>query len=308
MGEDTTAQELGGPRVHGRNGVCDFTVANDVDAIFLARQLLTYLPASAGEHLPLAEPLDPAGEEDPGDVVPLSGRKVYDVRAVIDSIADAGSVLEASPKWAPNIVTAFARIEGGPVGIVANQPRYLGGVIDTAASEKATLFVELCDRFGLPLVVLVDTPGFMPGIRQEREGVIRRGASLLRAFAAARVPKLTVILRKAFGGAVITMNSRDLGADLTLAWSSAELGIMGARQAVGVVHRRELAAAEDPEALLTKLADDYAARHLTARSAARSGHVDEVIRPGETRGRVGAALSALASRKGGCGNVRNIPL
>ena len=293
MGEDTTAQELGGPRVHGRNGVCDFTVANDVDAIFLARQLLTYLPASAGEHLPLAEPLDPAGEEDPGDVVPLSGRKVYDVRAVIDSIADAGSVLEASPKWAPNIVTAFARIEGGPVGIVANQPRYLGGVIDVAASQKGASFIRTCNQYGVPLVALVDTPGFLPGSSQESAGVIRHGATLLHAFAASTVPRFTVVLRKAFGGAYITMNSKDLGADLYLAWNRAELGIMGAEQAVGVVHRRALAAAPDPGEERRRLADEYADEHLSARAAARTGAVDEIIEPSETRTRLAWALSTM---------------
>jgi acetyl-CoA carboxylase carboxyltransferase component len=279
--------------VHGRNGVCDFTVANDVDAIFLARQLLTYLPASAGEHLPLADPLDPAGEEDPGDVVPLSGRKVYDVRAVIDSIADAGSVLEASPKWAPNIVTAFARIEGGPVGIVANQPRYLGGVIDVAASQKGASFIRTCNQYGVPLVALVDTPGFLPGSSQESAGVIRHGATLLHAFAASTVPRFTVVLRKAFGGAYITMNSKDLGADLYLAWNRAELGIMGAEQAVGVVHRRALAAAPDPGEERRRLADEYAVEHLSARAAARTGAVDEIIEPSETRTRLAWALSTM---------------
>ena len=200
MGEDITAEDLGGPRVHGRNGVCDFTVANDVDAIFLARQLLSYLPASAGENLPVAAPVDPAGADDPGDVVPLE-RPARLRRALGDrSIADAGSVLEASPKWAPNLVTAFARIEGGPVGIVANQPRYLGGVIDVAASQKGAEFVRTCNMYGVPLVVLVDTPGFLPGSNQESLGVIRHGSKLLHAFASSTVPRFTVVLRKAFGG------------------------------------------------------------------------------------------------------------
>jgi acetyl-CoA carboxylase carboxyltransferase component len=306
-GEDNTPQSLGGPEVHERNGVCQLVVDSDVDSIFLVRQLLGYLPQHAGADLPTAAAADPEGP-DPGALVPLDPRRPYDVRDVTRAIVDGGSLLELAPRWAPNLVTALARLDGRPVGVIANQPRELGGVLDADAGQKGGRFVRTCNAYGIPLLVLVDTPGFMPGRAQESGAVIRHGAKLLHAFAEATVPRITVVLRKAFGGAYITMNSRDLGADLTLAWSNAELGIMGARQAVGVVHRRELAAADDPEALRTRLADDYAARHLTARSAARSGHVDEVIRPGETRGRVSAALSALASRRGGCGNVRNIPL
>jgi acetyl-CoA carboxylase carboxyltransferase component len=191
------------------------------------------------------------------------------------------------------MVTAFARLEGSTVGVVANQPAWLGGVIDAEAAEKAALFVASCERFGIPVVVLVDTPGFMPGKGQERAGVIRHGASLLRAFAAARVPKVTVVLRKAYGGAVITMNSKELGADMVFAWPSAEIGIMAARQAVGIVHRRELEAAPDPSAALDGLASGYADEHLNAGAAAAAGFVDEVIDPGETRARLGWALTAL---------------
>jgi acetyl-CoA carboxylase carboxyltransferase component len=291
-GEKITAKELGGPAVHGRNGVCHFTVPTDVDAIFLTRQLLTYLPASKGEALPIAPAAEPAGP-DPGAVVPLDARRIYDVRAVIDGIVDADSFLEASPHWAPNLVTGFARIEGGPIGIVANQPRHLAGVIDVAASEKGAEFVRTCNAFGVPLVVLVDTPGFLPGSSQEALGVIRHGAKLLRAFAASTVPRFTVVLRKSFGGAYITMNSKDLGADLYLAWSRAELGIMGADQAMGVVHRRALAVAADPVEERRRLAEAYSLEHLTAQAAARTGAVDEVIRPGETRVRLACALSMM---------------
>jgi acetyl-CoA carboxylase carboxyltransferase component len=191
------------------------------------------------------------------------------------------------------MVTGLGRLDGRPVGVIANQPRYLGGVIDAEAAEKAALFVNSCDRFGLPLVVLVDTPGFMPGSRQEHNGVIRHGAALLRAFAGATVPKLTVVLRKAYGGAVITMNSRDLGADLVFAWPQAELGIMAARQAVGIVNRRQLEAAPDPDMARAELADSYAEEHLGAVTAAASGFVDEVIEPIETRERLAWALGAL---------------
>jgi methylmalonyl-CoA decarboxylase subunit alpha len=209
-------------------------------------------------------------------------------------VIDSRSLLELCPRWARNVVTALARIDGRPVGIVANQPHHLGGVLDAEGSEKAARFVRFCDSFGLPLVAFVDTPGFMPGSRQEQAGVIRHGASLVRAFAGARVPKLTVVLRKSYGGAYITMNSRDLGADLVLAWPDAELGIMSARAAVGIVHRRELQAASDLEAEHARLASVYADRHLRASAAAASGFVDEIIEPSETRARLAWALLTLA--------------
>ena len=281
-GEDVTARQLGGPAVHARNGVSHFTVATDIDAIFVVRQLLTYLPASAWASPPTALPAEPAGP-DPGGVVPIEGRRAYDMRDAIDGIVDADSLLEYAREWAPNLVTAFARIDGATVGVVANQPRHLGGVIDADASQKGARFVRTCNAFGIPLVVLVDTPGFLPGSTQEAIGVIRHGAKLLHAFAEATVPRFTVVLRKAFGGAYITMNSKDLGADLYLAWTRAELGIMGADQAVGVVHRRTLAAAGDPAGERRRLADAYAVEHLTAQAAARMGAVDAVIRPAETR-------------------------
>jgi acetyl-CoA carboxylase carboxyltransferase component len=296
-GEAITARELGGPGVHRRNGVCDFTVATDIDAIFIVRQLLGYLPSSAGERPPPAGALEPAGP-DPGAAVPLDSGRVYDVRTAIEGIVDADSLLEAAPRWARNLVTALARIDGRPVGIVASQPRHLGGVIDAEASQKGARFVRMCDAFGLPLVVLVDTPGFLPGSGQEAAGAIRHGAGLLRAFAAARVPRITVVLRKAFGGAYITMNSKAIGADLYLAWTRAQVGIMGAEQAVGVLHRRVLAAANDPAHERRRLAEAYAGEHLSAHAAARIGAVDEVIRPPETRARLTWALAALAEDRG----------
>jgi acetyl-CoA carboxylase carboxyltransferase component len=183
------------------------------------------------------------------------------------------------------------------VGIVANQARYLGGVIDAAGAEKAARFVSFCDRWRLPLIVLVDTPGFLPGTAQERAGVIRRGADLLHAFAAATVPRLTVVLRKGYGGGYITMNARDLGADLVLAWPGAEIGIMGPRQAVQIMHRRALAAAPDPDAELRRLSAAYAGEHLDVAVAARDGHVDEVVEPSETRDRLAHALAVLTPRQ-----------
>jgi acetyl-CoA carboxylase carboxyltransferase component len=293
LGEEISAVDLGGPRVHEHNGVCHLVERDELSAASRVRELLGYLPAAAGAPLPLVAASGPE-IADPSSVVPSEPRRVYDVRDALRGIVDAGSLLELCPRWARNVVTTLARIEGRPVAIVANQPHHLAGVLDAESSEKAARFVGFCNSFGLPLIAVVDTPGFMPGSKQERAGVIRHGASLVRAFAAARVPKLTVVLRKSYGGAYITMNSRDLGADLVLAWPEAELGIMSARAAVGVVHRRELRAADDVEALRARLADDYAAEHLRADAAAASGFVDELVEPADTRDRLASALWTLA--------------
>jgi acetyl-CoA carboxylase carboxyltransferase component len=293
LGEEIGMEALGGPRVHARNGVCHLVAEDGAGAIEATRHLLSLLPQSIGEP---PSPVLPAGPEgaDPGARVPASQRKVYDVREVAAAILDQGSLLELSPRWAPNMVTAIARLEGRSVGLIANQPRAMGGVIDAAASEKGALFVAACDRFRLPLLVFVDTPGFMPGRRQEELGVIRHGASLLRAFAGATVPKVTLVLRKAFGGAAITMNSKDLGADVVFSWPGAQIGIMAARQAVGIVHQRALREGGGPSR--EELAEEYAAEHLTAAAAAASGFVDEVIDPAESRDRLAWALRSLGGR------------
>jgi acetyl-CoA carboxylase carboxyltransferase component len=293
MGEEISMEDLGGPRVHGRNGVCHLVAADADAAIEATSHLLDLLPQAIGDPPEIVAAVDPDGR-DPGLTVPDEQRKAYDIRDVAASILDAGTLLELSPRWAPNMVTAIARLEGRSVGLIANQPRAMGGVIDATASEKAALFVASCDRFGLPLVVFVDTPGFMPGKRQEELGVIRHGASLLRAFAGASVPKVTLVLRKAFGGAAITMNSKDLGADVVFSWPGAQIGIMAARQAVGIVHHRALKEEGGPSH--DELADAYAAEHLTAPAAAASGWVDEVIDPSVSRDRLGWALRSLGGR------------
>jgi methylmalonyl-CoA decarboxylase subunit alpha len=307
MGEDVDAASLGGPRVHSSNGVSQFVAADDRAAVELVRSLLAYLPSRAGQQLPFAVPVAPP-PGDPSGGVPASGRQVYDIRGVIAGLVDGGELLEVSERWARNMVTSLARIEGRPVGVIANQPWFLGGVIDATAAQKAARFVRTCNAFGLPLVVLVDTPGFLPGTRQEQAGVIRHGAKLLHAFAEAVVPKLTVVLRKAYGGAYICMNSKDLGADLALAWPDAEIGIMGPRQAVGVVHRRALADADDPEAERDRLADEYAADHLSAGVAAQQGFIDEIVAPADTRARLAGALAALSGPSGFGNGPGNIPL
>ncbi len=293
LGETVDAEQLGGTRVHERNGVCQFVAADDLDASRLARELLGYLPSHRDLAAPVLECRPPSGL-DPASIVPPEPRRIYDVRDVISTIVDGGEMLEISAGWARNLVTGLARIDGRTVGVIANQPRYLGGVLDAASSEKGARFVAKCDSFGIPLLVLVDTPGYMPGMRQESAGVIRYGAAFVHAFAQATVPRITLILRKAFGGAFITMNSKDLGADYVFAWPQAEIGVMGARPAVGVMHRRQLAAAEDPEAERDRLAEHYAETQLRPEVAAARGFVDELIEPWDTRERLMWAFDSLA--------------
>jgi acetyl-CoA carboxylase carboxyltransferase component len=293
LGEDVEAVALGGVRVHQRNGVCHFVTPTVTEAAKRAREILGYLPAHAGARAPSAEARPPSSP-DPAEPVPADPRGVYDVRSVLAGIVDGASFLEIARGWARNLVTGLARVEGRTVGIIANQPRYLGGVLDVDASQKGARFVSQCNAFGVPLVVLVDTPGFMPGTHQEAAGVIRHGAAFVHAFAHATVPRITVILRKAFGGAFITMNSKDLGADYVFAWPHAEIGVMGAASAVGIIHRRDLAEAPDRDSLRRTLAEGYAETHLGPDVAASHGFVDELIAPGATRQRIAHALRSLA--------------
>jgi len=293
--EEVTIEELGGARVHRRNGVCQLVATSEQQAIAHVRDLLSFLP----QHRlapPLARMHRGGPARDPITLLPRRRSGYYDIRGVIRALADDEHLLELDERWGRNMVTGFVRIGGRPAGVVANQPRHIGGVIDGVAAEKAAGFIERCDTYGLPLVVLVDTPGFMPGTRQEHGGVIRRGAQLVRAFAAASVPRFTVVLRKAYGGAFIAMNARQLGATLAYAWPGAEIGIMDARTAVKLIHRQEIAAAPDPESLVEQLACSYANERCEARAAARGGFIDEVIEPCETRDRLRLALATFASQ------------
>jgi acetyl-CoA carboxylase carboxyltransferase component len=292
-GEIVDAPELGGPRVHTANGVCHAVAADERSAAQLARRLLEHLPQSAGERPSISSSSAPPPGHPPDLYVPREPRKVYDITTVAHAILDDTETIEISPRYAKNIVCLFGRLAGRPVGVVANQPRHLGGVIDAAASQKASRFVRTCNSFGVPLIVLVDTPGFLPGVKQERDGVIRHGAKLVYAFAEASVPRITVMLRKAYGGAAIAMNSKQLGADYVLAWPTAEVGVMAAQQAVEIIHRGEIAAAPDPAAAAAELAERYAAEQLSLRAAVGEGFVDEVISPEETRPRLVAALASL---------------
>ncbi|MFP5363613.1 MAG: acyl-CoA carboxylase subunit beta [Thermoleophilia bacterium] len=309
MGEDIDASTLGGPKVHERNGVCQLVAEGDLDAAWLVRDLLDYLPQHAAEvprRWPSIDPFEGASDE----AVPDEKRCVYDVRDVVRTLVDGGRLLEINARWARNMLTGFARLDGRTVGIVANQPRYLGGVLDANAATKGAKFVRTCDLYGIPLVVLVDTPGFLPGSGQEKIGVIRHGAKLVHAFSAATVPRVTVVLRKAFGGAFIAMNSRELGADLVLAWPQAQLGVMGGKQAVDLVKRKAIKAADDPAAARDEFAAEYERDWLSSETAAREGVVDEVVAPASTRRRLCDALGMLAAV---CAErerpiMRNVPL
>ena len=306
-GEDVDGATLGGTRVHDRNGVCQIVADSDLDAAWVVRDLLDYLPQNSDEGSQQWPAVDPPGGH-PDRAVPAEQRKVYDVRDVLRTLVDGGRVLELNAKWARNIVTAYVRIDGRSVGVIANQPKSLGGALNSEAACKAARFVNSCDAFGLPLVVLVDTPGFLPGLKQEAGGVIRHGSKLVHAFAAASVPRVTVVLRKAYGGAFIAMNSRELGADLVLAWPRAQLGVMGPKQAVDLVHRREIAAADDQSRARDRFAARYAAEHLTAASAAAEGVIDEIVAPAATRARLMAALRTLSTPERPVRPARNIQL
>ncbi len=290
-GEDVSFAELGGSRVAERSGLASVVASDAVAAAMCARQILTYLPSRVGEPPPIVRGWR-APSDDPSIGVPSAAKATYDVRAVIDRIVDIGSFTELRAGGARNICVGFARLEGRAIGIVANQPRFLAGAIDIDAARKGAWFVELASRMGLPLAVLVDTPGFLPGTAQECGGVIPAGAAFLSSFVEARVPKATVVVRKAFGGAYIVMNARDLGADYTFAWPSAEIAVLGAQGAVRILERKRLAEADDPEGLRADLEEAYRERFLSPWPAARGGFIDEVIEPQDTRKRLVAALCA----------------
>jgi len=290
-GEDVDARALGGPEVHGtRTGSAHLVAPDDDAALALTRRLLGYLPSSAWSGAPTVAPVAPA-HDDPGSVVPATSRDPYDVRDVLAGIVDADSLLELQAGWARNLVVGFARIDGATVGIVANQPAWLAGVLDAAASEKGARFVRFCDAFGIPLVVLVDVPGFLPGTSQEHGAVIRRGAKLLHAFTSATVPRVSLVLRKAYGGAYIVMNSRSIGADAVLAWPGAELAVVGAEGAADLVFRRELEAHPDRrEALI----ETYRRDAMDVGVAAGRGSVSEIVDPRDSRDALATLLRSLA--------------
>jgi len=301
-GEEVTMDALGGADAHGQlSGVSHFTAPSDREAVLLARRLLGYLPLNNLEEPPDAEPRPPAeaAARELVRVVPEATDAPYDVHAVVERLVDLGSFLEVQAGWATNLVVGFARLDGRAIGLVANNPASLAGTLDINASTKGARFVRFCDAFNLPLVTLVDVPGFLPGLAQEHGGIIRHGAKLLYAYAEATVPLLTVILRKAYGGAYDVMCSKHLGGDLNLAWPTAEIAVMGAEGAVQILYRRELEAATGPEreALRQRLAGEYAREFLNPYLAAERGYIDDVIDPAETRARLVDGLRVLSSKR-----------
>jgi acetyl-CoA carboxylase carboxyltransferase component len=299
VGEDVTAEELGGARVHCRtSGVGDLEVADDEACIARIREYLAYFPSHNGEPPPAHATADPADRRDEAllDVLPDSGRQPYDMYDVIRRIVDDGAWLDLKPRWARTIITCLARMGGRPVGIVANQPRHLGGILDNDSADKAARFVNLCNAFGLPLVFLMDVPGFMVGTQVEAAGIIRHGAKMLHAVAGATVPKVTVVLRKAYGAGYYVMNGRAYEPDLIVAWPSAEISVMGAEGAVEIVFRKEVEAAADPEAKRAELIEAYR-RLIDVYIPARNAMIDDVIDPRETRPTIIRALEMAESKR-----------
>ncbi len=285
-GEEVTFEELGGAVTHAsKSGVAHLTAPDEESALEDARYLLTFLPQSNAHPAPFDEPTDPIDRESPelDSLVPDEPTKPYDIKRVISAVVDDAEFLEIQPLFAENIVCGFARLGGQSVGIVGNQPKALAGVLDINSSEKAARFVRTCDAFNVPLVTFVDVPGFLPGTAQEWGGIIRHGAKLLYAYCEATVPKLTVITRKAYGGAYDVMSSKHVRADFNFAWPSAEVAVMGPEGAVNIIFRHELAEADDPDARRAELIAEYKERFANPYSAAERGYVDEVIEPRRTR-------------------------
>jgi propionyl-CoA carboxylase beta chain len=298
--EDVTFDELGGADVHAeRSGVAHFEADDEQSCLALLRRLAGYLPSNNLDPAPIVPTEDPHDREDRAldEIVPDQPSKAYDMTDVIRRVVDEGGMLQVHERWARNIVCAFARLDGRTVGIVAQQPMVLAGVLDIDASIKAARFVRFCDAFNIPLVTFVDVPGFLPGTAQEHGGIIRNGAKLLYAYAEATVPKLTVITRKAYGGAYDVMSSKHIRGDYNVAWPSAEIAVMGPEGAVNVIYREELARAKDPDRRRSELVAEYVARFANPYVAAERGYVDDVIEPHETRPRLIAALRSLAGKR-----------
>ena len=309
-GEDVSFEELGGAHAHNvKSGVAHYQAKDEDDCLEFARELLSYLPSNNLDDPPVLAPAapvttgpDPLLEVTDADagldtLIPDSPNQPYDMHHAITSVLDDGEFLEIQAGFAPNIVIGFGRVEGASVGVVANQPMHLAGSLNIDASDKAARFVRTCDAFNIPVLTFVDVPGFLPGTGQEWGGIIRHGAKLIYAYAEATVPKITVITRKAYGGAYDVMGSKHLGGDINLAWPTAQIAVMGAQGAVNILYRRELAAAEDPEALRAQRVAEYEDTLANPYIAAERGYVDAVIRPAETRPQVIRALRALRAKR-----------
>jgi acetyl-CoA carboxylase carboxyltransferase component len=298
--ETVDREHLGGASIHTQvSGVAHLAAPDEAHAMDLARLILGYLPQNNLSDPPVLPSTDPVDRRDPelDTIVPDDPSQPYDMRDVIGRIVDRDTFLELQPAWAANIITGFARLDGRSVGVVAQQPSVLAGSLDIDASDKGARFVRMCDAFNVPLLTLVDVPGFLPGVAQEHGGIIRHGAKLLYAYCEATVPKVTVITRKAYGGAYDVMSSKHVGGDINLAWPTARIAVMGAEGAVGIIFREELAAAEDTAAATQELTRRYEEMFANPWVAASRGYVDDVIEPSETRPRVIDAFRMLEGKR-----------
>jgi acetyl-CoA carboxylase carboxyltransferase component len=298
--EDVSFEDLGGASVHAeRSGVCHVAGDNEGDTLYMVRKLLGYLPQNNMEDAPLGQAVDDPLRMDEAldNLIPPSPDKPYDIRDAVRRIVDNGQFFEIHENFAPNIVVGFSRLAGHSVGIVGNQPMFLAGVLDIAASEKGARFVRFCDAFNIPLITFEDVPGFLPGTEQEHHGIIRAGAKLLYAYCEATVPKLTVITRKAYGGAYCVMSSKHIRGDVNLAWPSAEIAVMGPDGAVNVISRRDIEQAQDPAARKAELVEEYRQKFASPYVAAQRGFIDDVIQPRETRPRLINALEMLQNKR-----------
>jgi acetyl-CoA carboxylase carboxyltransferase component len=300
MHEEVTHEELGGAPVHNtKSGVAHFNSDSEAACLSQIRELLSFLPSNNAEDPPSKDPTDDPERRDPelDEIVPDNPNKPYDMKDVILRVVDDRDFLEVHRDFAPNIVVGFARMDGRPVGIIANQPAALAGVLDIDSSVKGARFVRFCDAFNIPLITFTDVPGFLPGTGQEFGGIIRHGAKLLYAYCEATVPKITIITRKAYGGAYVVMSSKHIRGDVNLAWPTSEIAVMGAEGAVNVLFRKELGAADDPEALRKKLVDEFKEKFSSPYIAAAAGFLDRVIKPRDTRPVVIDALRMLANKR-----------
>jgi acetyl-CoA carboxylase carboxyltransferase component len=299
-GEEVSAEELGGAMTHNAtSGVAHFACADDKDAIAQVKELLSYLPSNNLEIAPPVASMDDPNRIIPGfdDIIPEEANKAFDVYDVIRGIADDGKIFDVAPHYAKNIVTCYIRLAGNTVGVVANQPKVAAGCLDINASDKAARFVRRCDAFNIPLLTIEDVPGFLPGVDQETGGIIRHGAKLLYAYCEATVPKVTLILRKAYGGAYIAMCNKELGADVVLAWPTAEIAVMGAEGAANIVFRKDIKEADDPIAKRQEKIAEYEGLFNNPYRAAEMGYVEDIIEPSESRQRLVSAFDMLESKR-----------
>jgi acetyl-CoA carboxylase carboxyltransferase component len=299
-GEEISFEELGGAKTHNeKSGVAHFACENDADCLDQIRRLLSYLPANNMEDPPIRATGDDPRRCDPAldALIPDNPNRPYDMKAVIRGIVDGGEFLEPHQHFAPNIIVAFARLNGRTIGIIANQPKYLAGCLDINASDKATRFIRFCDAFNIPMLTIADVPGYLPGSNQEWGGIIRHGAKLLWCYSEATVPKLLLVTRKDYGGSYLAMCSRDLGADMAFAWPTAEIAVMGAEGAANIIHRKEISEAADPAAKRREKIAEYETLFSNPYVAAARGYIDAVIVPSETRPRLIDALEALCAKR-----------